>query len=786
MAALGPVLLLAVAELVLRLTGAGYPTSFFLQTTAHGQRYAVENPKFSWRFFPPRLARTPQPLRFREPKPAATTRIFVFGESAAMGDPAPAFGFARQLEVMLQVRHPETRIEVVNVAMTAINSHVVREIARDCASRQSDGWIVYAGNNEVIGPYGAGTVFGRQAPPEAFVRFSLALKRTRLGQWLSGVRNAGNLPARWEGMELFLGQQVPAKDPRLRRVYANFRANLEAIASSGTSSGAKVLLATIPVNLKDSPPFGSKHRTGLTVSQVQQWNSDYASGREAESQGRLAEALSAYNEAAKIDDEFAGLLFARARCELAQGEAAAAQKDFARARELDTLRFRADEQINSTIREVAARCKVSLVDSEKAVARASRSGVPDDELFYDHVHLNFRGNYLLARLLLPEIERQLFANPGAALPEIASEEELARRLAFTEFERRGILAEMRVRLQQPPFSSQSNFTERDERLQRLLTDLKPNPANCLAAYSEALQLRTNDWVLHGNFARALEAAGEPDKAAAQWREVARLLPHFPEPWFQLANLALNSRNFAEAHRLLLEALNRNPASTETLNSLGLAASALGRSTEARRWFKSALEIDPGSSPARINLASMLASAGETVAAASEYKTVLALETNNIAARINLARLYTTQGKPAEAITLLEQSVSLKPDEPLVRYELGNILSQQQQYARAIPHYQAAVNARPGFAEARYNLAIELARAGRIEEALPQFAEVARLKPEYADGHFNYGIALVRQKRYPEAVSQFQATLRINPQHQKAQAALQRAMSVENGNMPPAR
>ncbi len=766
--------------MALRLAGVGYSTGFFLESINNGRKQLIENSKFSWRFFPPRLARTPQPISLEMPKPAGTTRIFVFGESAAMGDPEPAFGFARQLEVMLQARHPEKRIEVVNVAMTAINSHVIREIAADCAGLGGDCWIVYAGNNEVIGPYGAGTVFGRQAPPLAFVRLSLWLKRSRVVQCLGRLVKPAGLPVRWEGMELFLDQQVTLADPRLPRVYDNFNGNLKAIVDAGVGSRAKVILSTVAVNLKDSPPFGSRHRPTLSLQQGQQWDRDFAAGRDAEQQGRTPEALKAYERAAQIDPDYAELPFRLAWRELAQGDAATAKKGFLQARELDTLRFRADSRLNETIRRTGRAGGLRVLDAEQELgAAAATSGVPGEDLFYDHVHLNFHGSYLLACLLVTEVERRLFGESSAGTPDVASEEEVARRLAFTDLERRRVFAEMRARLQQPPFSTQSNFKERDERWRRTVQDLKVEPSKCLPRYAEALATRTNDWVLHANFARALEVAGDAAKATAEWQQVVRIIPHFPEAWFQLGNLALNSRNFGEAQRFFREALQRNPASPDTLNSLGLAASGIGQKAEAQRWFKAALEVDPLSTAARINLAAMLGSAGETAAAAAEYKSILTQETNNIAARINYARLLTSEGKRPEAIALLEQAVTLKPDEPLAHYELANALAAQQQYTQALAHYQAAVNARPDFFEARYNLAMELARAGSIDAALPHFAEAVRLRPESADGHFSYGIALARQKSYPKAIAQFQETLRINPQHAKAQAALQRAQSLQN-------
>ena len=92
-------------------------------------------------------------------KPPNTKRIFILGESAALGDPMPEFSFSRMLEKMLIERFPSNRFEVINVAVTAINSHVILPIARECARHEGDLWIVYMGNNEMVGPFGAGTVF---------------------------------------------------------------------------------------------------------------------------------------------------------------------------------------------------------------------------------------------------------------------------------------------------------------------------------------------------------------------------------------------------------------------------------------------------------------------------------------------------------------------------------------------------------------------------------------------------------------------------------------------------
>jgi hypothetical protein len=88
------------------------------------------------------------------------------------------------LEALLSQRFPNRHFEIVNAAMTAINSHAILPIARECARQNGDIWVIYMGNNEVVGPFGAGTVFGPRVASLGLIRCSLALKATRTGQLL--------------------------------------------------------------------------------------------------------------------------------------------------------------------------------------------------------------------------------------------------------------------------------------------------------------------------------------------------------------------------------------------------------------------------------------------------------------------------------------------------------------------------------------------------------------------------------------------------------------------------
>ena len=236
-------------------------------------------------------------MRMAAKKPERTYRIFLFGESAAYGDPDPSFGMGRFLEALLETRYPDADFEVVCVAITAINSHVILPIARDCAKRDGDMWIIYMGNNEMVGPFGAGTVFGEKAPSLGFVRASLLLKSTRIGQlvgeMISAVGGGSGQPESWNGIEMFSKNQLRHDDPARLKAYENFRGNLEDIIREGEKAGVPVIVSTVGSNLRDCSPFSSLHSIQLEEEKLPTWDRLFQNGLELEEAGSLKAALEA-------------------------------------------------------------------------------------------------------------------------------------------------------------------------------------------------------------------------------------------------------------------------------------------------------------------------------------------------------------------------------------------------------------------------------------------------------------------------------------------------------------
>lgn len=769
-----PIVGLLLLELLLRVLGVGYPTEFFLKTTVNGRAMFIENQQFSRRYFPPGLERTPQPVMFPVEKSPDTLRIFVLGESAAMGDPEPAYGFARILEVLLREAMPGKKIEVINAAVTAINSHVIREIAKDCAGKCGDYWIVYMGNNEVVGPFGAGTVFGDQTPGLGVIRANLSLKSTRLGQVFDSLRYQlgakSGTPTSWEGMEMFLNQQVGRSDPRLAKVYSHFEANLRDIIRLGESSGAKVIVSTVAANLKDCPPFASQHRPGFAGAEQAEWTKARDAGIAFETKGDFAAALKEFERALKLDEQFAETWFRAGRSQLALGRFEDARKSFDRALDLDALRFRADPEINRLNTE-AAKGRAS-VDAVSLIATNTANGIAGEELLYEHVHFNFDGNYLLARAYAAQIL-------GGAT-KLLSADECARRLAFTDFNRYRVLDEVRERLRLPPFNTQLNHAERESRLGRELAKLdRASFTNTVQMYEHAIARSPDDAVLHENFATLLQDFGRELDAQKHWRRVIELLPHSEVGFFGLANLLDAEGRSEEAVELYREALRLRPRSAETRNGLALALASLGRFDEAFAEYERLLQLSPGFVEARINLGLTLAGQGKLQDAARQYLEVIRLQSNNVPARVNLGKLFAVQGKHADAANYYREAIRLKPESAVAHYNLGNALTALGDADDAMKAYAEAVRHGPALAEARYNLALGLARQNRNAEALEHLAEAVRLKPRFAEARFNLGVALAKAGRFAEAADQFRETLRLDPNNAAAKKFLEQAQARTN-------
>ena len=749
-AVLVPLLVVGALELGLRLFGYGYPTSFFLRTKIDGQDYFVPNDSFGFRFFPRALARTPIPLRMAVKKPANTFRIFLFGESAAQGDPDPSFGAGRYLQTLLRDRYPGTDFEVICVAMTAINSHAILPIARECARRDGDLWIIYMGNNEMIGPFGASTVFGSRVPAVSLVRANLAVKETRTGQLLETLMHHwgshSSTPKVWEGLNMFKDRQVRSDDPNRLRAYENFKKNVAQIVSLGQSAGVPIILSTVGSNLKDCAPFASLHSTTLSETHKAEWEGLFQAGAAFEAAGNYSGAWEQFTQANALDSQYAELHFRMGSCDLALTNTARALGEFELARDDDTLGFRADSRINQILKSAAdaqANKGVYFLDAARMLADNSPDGISGNGLFYEHVHLNFAGNYLLGRAFAEQTAKLL---PKAVLArdknEWVSPEVCDRQLAVSPWDRSRVWQDNFSRVSEPPFTSQLNDVPRARFYMAKLKELgsqmnEEAVGQSRTLYKEALAQAPGDYVLHQNFAQFLSQVGDLAGAVDQEQQYGKLLPQTPAAPFKIGTLLVRQGNIDEAQKYFLRALEIHNDYVPALNELGLIFANRRKTDEAEKYFARVLQVDSG----------------------------------YVETYVNWGFMEQSDGKLDQATSRYHQAADLQPAGPINYFYQGAVLAIQHQRDDSIKSLQAAVWMNPQFWQARYMLGMELVGENKIEEAQAQFAEVIHIRPDFEKAHSNYAVAMAKQGKLDAALKEFEIATQLNPADTNAQRNL---------------
>ena len=169
-----------------------------------------------------------------------------------------------------------------------------------------------------------------------------------------------------------------------------------------------------------------------------------------------------------------------------------------------------------------------------------------------------------------------------------------------------------------------------------------------------------------------------------------------------ASVLIDQRRYAEAERLLRDALQLRPDCPTLLNKLGSSVWEQGRPAESEPLFARAAALRP----------------------------------KNAVYRNNLGLAYWDQGRQAEAAECYRQALELNPEANDVRMNLGVVLSDLGRFDESVEHLCEAVRRDPESPDTLQNLGMTLARMGRWPEALDYYEQALALRPDYAEVHRN--------------------------------------------------
>lgn len=406
-----PLVLFIFLELVLRLFGYGSDYSVFKPYGDTGyMAFNQEAPKLF--FSDPNLATRSNQELFKKEKDPDTYRIFVMGESTTIGYPYFHNGsFHRWLRYRLMNTYPDKKFEIINISLTAVNSYTIREFSDAVAAQHPDAVLIYLGHNEYYGALGVGSTQVIGSSPW-MVNAIIQLKKLRSYQLLENgykkivaafapKENPGERATRMENM--VSQKEIPLDSKEYQIGLEQFQANMSKVLQTFDQRHIPVLLANLVSNEKGIKPFISPTAKEINDPAFSQ---AYELGLKALAAQDSTMAMEQFQKANTIYGKHALCNYYLGQLTLAQQDTAQANIYFDKAKELDLLRFRAPEAINTEIGVLADTYpNTHLVDVAKLFHQKAPGHIIGNELLTDHVHPNLYGYALMSDAYFKELQK---------------------------------------------------------------------------------------------------------------------------------------------------------------------------------------------------------------------------------------------------------------------------------------------------------------------------------------------------------------------------------------------
>lgn len=604
-----PIVLLGATELALRAVQYGGPRALFLSAD-FDSRYMIVNRNIGTRYFPSQSV-TPAISYdvFLKQKPENGYRIFVLGGSSAAGYPYLYNGaFSKMLLPRLQDAFPDRKIEMINLAMPAVNSYTLLDLADEIMPWQPDALLIYAGHNEFYGALGIGSseslgqfrgLINGYLRLQAFRAFQLLRDIVlKIAGWVGKPSNS-EVAADRTLMERMVGEQEIAwRGESYERAQQNFSANLRDLIALAAKQDVPVLLSELVSNVRDQKPFVSLFDA---ATDKVEWQTGFDEAVRLQAAGQFARALASYRQVAVLDSTPAIVHFRMAQCLEKLGAYEQAKAQFYRAKDLDGLRFRASEDFNEAIRLLGAETGSAVVPLQQAFEAASPNGLIGKDLMLEHLHPNLRGYFLMAKAFSEAMCENHFIAENWDARSMQADSVYWQDTGVTPIDEKVIDIRIEVLLGGWPFQPKNAPNRAADFV----------PGNFLE--QTALSMWKNDitWErAHVQMADYYQQRGELDKAAAEYKALIRYMPINISPYVFLIRIYLQQQNFNELLALLPKTLEIEETALAR-KWLGILALKDGQAKIATDHLQRAFELEPDDLQTMYNLCGAYALSGET-------------------------------------------------------------------------------------------------------------------------------------------------------------------------------
>ena len=347
----------------------------------------------------------------------------------------------------------------------------------------------------------------------------------------------------------------------------------------------------------------------------------------------------------------------------------------------------------------------------------------------------------------------------------------------------GNAGEAIAQLQKMPAGDEATEARRNSLLvMAYIRDKRPaEAAKAAAAYAAKNPQSSSAHLLYGT---ALIAAGERDKARAQYSEALKLDAKSVPTLMSLGSLDSLEGHYKDAAGRYEAVLKADPKNTAAMTALGQLAMVQGDKAGAIKWFKQSIDAAPQSMPAYISLVMLHSESGQFEDAVGTARQLVTAIPNNPAALNALGAAQLNAGHHNDAMQPLQQAVKLAPQVPLYRINLARaqILGKDTKGAEA--NLDAVIKADPQQVAAVAMRASLKLQNHDVPGAIALAQALQKQPATRAAGFALEGDLQMANKSYAEAVKAYQQGLKTQYSRPMVIKTFQ-ALSVSGAKAPEA-
>ena len=261
------------------------------------------------------------------------------------------------------------------------------------------------------------------------------------------------------------------------------------------------------------------------------------------------------------------------------------------------------------------------------------------------------------------------------------------------------------------------------------------PLEAEQALRKALEFAPGDLRIHTALARSMRQRGDREGEIAVYREVLASNPDHHATLISLADAQMAEDDLEGAIATLLEVEKRYPDDARSSVRLGFLLYEARRMDEAATRFEAALEAFPAEYEIAFFLGVARRRDNKDDEALAVFATIPPSHKHYSEARTQMAAIYEKRGDFAKAREEVQSAIAVEPSRPLELYS-AQLLSKGGDFEGAIEFLKELLEDQPDDDEVIYNLGVVYGENDQTDQAISYMRRSLELNPDNASA-LNY-------------------------------------------------